>query len=400
MKKFLKSKSLSFIVTCMFMVTFIVPSINVYSEEMLSYLPTGFTNVAIGKNNANNGNVNFDKDTKVLTVTGSGNQIGKNPGVNDSYQFVSYKVTGDVSINARLIDFDMSQATNGQAGIFIRSTDNTDNADYFGVYVDPMMDAYRYAYRDASDTESEKGGTGAESIEGINASTKNLYIKLVKKGQNFKYYISEDSTFPEDKTLVKGQDIGTNNNEWYVGFAVNNGDSTLNTVAKFDNISISDGSNVVFDSNSFVVPNQGYLPEGFIDSAIGNDNISAYANFDKINKNFVIEGSGTYIGKDTNSTDDYHFVNYQIEGDGSITAKLSDFNMENAKYGQAGIFMRADNESDTADYFGVYVEPSKNQYRYAFRDNSISRSGAAVINGVTADSKDNYIRIVKEGNTF
>ena len=49
MKKFLKSKSLSFIVTCMFMVTFIVPSINVYSEEMLSYLPTGFTNVAIGK---------------------------------------------------------------------------------------------------------------------------------------------------------------------------------------------------------------------------------------------------------------------------------------------------------------------------------------------------------------
>ena len=41
MKKFLKSKSLSFIVTCMFMVT--------YSEEMLSYLPTGFTNVAIEK---------------------------------------------------------------------------------------------------------------------------------------------------------------------------------------------------------------------------------------------------------------------------------------------------------------------------------------------------------------
>ena len=77
MKKFLKSKSLSFIVTCMFMVTFIVPSINVYSEEMLSYLLTGFTNVAIGKNNANNGNVNFDKDTKVLTVTGSGNQNRK-----------------------------------------------------------------------------------------------------------------------------------------------------------------------------------------------------------------------------------------------------------------------------------------------------------------------------------
>ncbi len=77
MKKFLKSKSLSFIVTCMFMVTFIVQSINVYSEEMLSYLLTGFTNVAIGKNNANNGNVNFDKDTKVLTVTGSGNQNRK-----------------------------------------------------------------------------------------------------------------------------------------------------------------------------------------------------------------------------------------------------------------------------------------------------------------------------------
>ena len=77
MKKFLKSKSLSFIVTCMFMVTFIVPSINVYSEEMLSYLPTGFTNVAIRKIIVSKGYFYFDKDTKVLTVTGSGNQNRK-----------------------------------------------------------------------------------------------------------------------------------------------------------------------------------------------------------------------------------------------------------------------------------------------------------------------------------
>ena len=77
MLKFLFSKSLIFIFQCMFMVTFIVVRIYVYSDEMLSYLPIGFTNVAIGKNNANNGNVNFDKDTKVLTVTGSGNQNRK-----------------------------------------------------------------------------------------------------------------------------------------------------------------------------------------------------------------------------------------------------------------------------------------------------------------------------------
>lgn len=400
MKRILRSKSLSFLFTFIFMLTYIVPSMNVYSEEILNYLPTGFTSVAIGKDNFSNGNANFDKDTKVLTVSGSGNQIGKDPGSNDSYEYVSYKVIGDISITARLTEFDMSKASNGQAGVFIRSTNDTDNADYFGVYVDPAMDAYRYAYRDASDSESEKGGTGAESIEGLTSNNKNLYIKLVKKGQNFKYYISEDPTFPEDNTLIKGQDIGSDNNGWYVGFAVNNGDSTSNAIAQFDNISINDGTGVVFDSNTFVVPNLGYLPDGFINSAIGNDDISAYANFDKINKNFTIDGSGTYIGKDISSTDNYHFVNYKVEGDATITARLSDFNMENAQYGQTGVFMRADNSSNNADYFGVYVEPSKNQYRYAFRDNSISRSGAAAINGLTAESKNNYIKIVKEGNIF
>lgn len=400
MKRILKSKTLSFLFAFIFMLAYIVPSMNVYSGEILSYLPTGFTSVAIGQDNAQNGNANFDKDTKVLTVNGSGTQIGKDPGAKDSYQFVNYKVTGDVTITARLADFDFTNAQNGQAGVFIRSTSDTDNADYFGVYVDPSMDAYRYAYRDTSDSESEKGGTGAESIEGLTSNNKNLYIKLVKKGQNFKYYISEDPTFPADKTVMKGQDIVTNNNEWYVGFAVNNGNSTSNAIAQFDNISINDGTGVLFDSNTFVVPNLGYLPEGFENSAIGNDDISAYANFNKENKNFTINGSGTYIGKDTNSTDNYHFVNYKVEGDATITARLSDFNMDNAKYGQAGVFMRADNTSNNADYFGVYVEPSKNQYRYAFRDNAVGRCGAAAINGLTADSKNNYIKIVKEGNVF
>lgn len=70
-------------------------------------------------------------------------------------------------------------------------------------------------------------------------------------------------------------------------------------------------------------------------------------------------------------------------------ARLVDFDMSQAIYGQAGVFVREDNNTNNADYFGVYVEPSKNEYRYAFRDKANERVGAATISGLTKDSKIN-----------
>ena len=287
MKKILKSKSLSFLLAIIFMLTYFVPSMSVYSDEILSYLPTGFTSVAIGEDNAGNGNANFDKDTKVLTVSGSGNQIGKDPGVNDNYQFVSYKVTGDVSITARLTNFDMSQATNGQAGVFIRNTNDTDNADYFGVYVEPSKNQYRYAFRDNSISRS-----GAAVINGLTADSKNNYIRIVKEGNTFRYYISEDPTFPTDKTFSNSQTINTSNNTWYVGFVVSNGGNEAPAVATFDNVKIETADKIYYDST---------LEERPVDAV---ENLNAVAGDSKVTLSWnTVEGATSYIVKRSTSID-------------------------------------------------------------------------------------------------
>ena len=111
MKK-LKVKVLSIVLTIALVIGYALPGVNIVNAESINTLPNGFTNVAIG-NNDNTGNANFNKESGLLTVEGSGAQIGKDKGVKDSYQFVSYKVNGDSTIIARLVDFDMSQANYG-----------------------------------------------------------------------------------------------------------------------------------------------------------------------------------------------------------------------------------------------------------------------------------------------
>lgn len=400
MRNNLQKKFISCILIMAIMIVYVVPSFNDVYALNRNELPVGFTSIAIG-NNDGTGSATFDNTSKVLSIKGSGKYIEKGD-KKDSYQFVNYKVEGDITIIARLINFDISQAPKGQAGILIREDNNTDNANYYGVYVDPSKDAYRYAYRDNS-----SGSSSATSIAGLSSDLKNQYIKIEKKGNKFSYYISSDVTFPEDNTIKgKTKTVSSNSNTWYAGFAVSNGGSDSSSVADFDNIIIQDSTGKVFNSNNYIdgntpeIPdlpdyNQGILPNGFTNLSIGNNTENVLANFDKNKKQFTVNGSGTYIGKDAGVTDNYQFVNYKVEGNATIVARLVDFDMSQANYGQAGVFIREDNNTNNEDYFGVYVEPSKNQYRYAFRDNAAVRTGAAAISGLTKDSKNQFIKIVR-----
>lgn len=121
------------------------------------------------------------------------------------------------------------------------------------------------------------------------------------------------------------------------------------------------------------------LPNGFVNHSIGDTSGLGSAYYDQLLKQFNITGSGTTIGKDPGTTDNYQFVSYEVQGDATIVARLVDFDMTNAPYGQAGVFMRSDNQAEDSDYMGVYVEPSKNQYRYAYRDTTLNKTGAAAI---------------------
>lgn len=396
-----KRKILSIFFTMTILISHILPNFDgVYALDN-NKLPYRFTNVAIGNNDCT-GDAFFNETDKLLTIKGSGNYIGKDPGVSDSYQFVSIDVEGDSTIIARLVDFDMSQAVYGQAGIFIREDNVTENADYIGVYVEPSKNQYRYAYRD-----NTLGKVGAASLNNLDGKSKEKYIKIEKVGTQCKLYVAEDAEF-NNIVEEKSQTLTTESNTWNVGFVVSNGGSTTSAIANFDNIIIKDSTGVIYNSNDKTeldIPelpnyNQGTLPDGFNNSSIGNNSENVYANFDIDKKQFTINGSGTYIGKDIGKTDNYQFVNYKVEGNATITARLVDFDMSQAVYGQAGIFIRENNNTDNADYFGVYVEPSKDQYRYAYRDNSKGKSGAAQIGSLTKDSKNQFIKIVKSENQF
>lgn len=88
----------------------VLPTVNLESSS----LPTGFNNTVINSTDGN-GNAVFNKELKQFVITGTGNVIGKDLGATDSYQFVNFEVKGDVTIVARLADFDMTNANKGQA---------------------------------------------------------------------------------------------------------------------------------------------------------------------------------------------------------------------------------------------------------------------------------------------
>ena len=403
MKKQLSRKLLSIVLTMAIVIGYAVPGTSIAIAESNNVLPNGFTNVAIG-NSDGTGDVKFNQENGSFTVTGSGLQIGKDIGKSDSYQFISTETNGDATIVARLVDFDLG--TSGQAGIVIRDDNKSINANYMGVYVDAKKVNYRAAYRNLAMSKS-----GATNFIDLDTSKKDLFIKIEKKGTKFNAYIAEDKSF--DTVLAKNtKTINTEDDKWNVGFFVSNGSNKTASTASFDNIVITDNTGLVYESNSVVdgttpeesLPEEstpeeieGFIPKGFLNSNIGNNEENVYAGYNQSTKKFVVEGSGTYIGKDTGVNDNYQFVNYKLTGNVSITAKLSDYDMTNAIYGQAGVFIREDNSTDNANYFGLYVEPSKNTFRYAYRDNSVSKSGAA---NITSSEKGYYLKVQREDTKF
>ncbi len=219
-----------------------------FTQEQTT-LPKGFYNTIINSSDQLGG-ATFDETLKQFTITGTGNVIGKDPGAKDSYQFVNFEVSGDATIVARLLDFDMSGAKNGQAGVVLRSDNTSYDADYFAVYLDHGKDQYRYGYRDNSTNR-----TGATSISSnLSSNDKELYIKIEKSGSSFKYSVSQDSTFPVDQTVSNSQTMSTTTDTWHVGMFVANGGSETPATATFDQIKISTTEKVYYDSELIELP--------------------------------------------------------------------------------------------------------------------------------------------------
>lgn len=129
------------------------------------------------------------------------------------------------------------------------------------------------------------------------------------------------------------------------------------------------------------------LPTGFTSVAIGNNYGTGDVSFDETKKMITIKGSGNYIRKDSGASYSYQFLEFDVKGNATIIARLADFDI----YVQEDVFIRKDNSKDNADYIGVHVESSKNQYRYAYRDNSAGSDSKATLTWNAVENVISYI---------
>ena len=135
------------------------------------------------------------------------------------------------------------------------------------------------------------------------------------------------------------------------------------------------------------------LPNEFTNVAIGNSDGTGDAKFNQENGSFTVTGSGLQIGKDIGKSDSYQFISTETNGDATIVARLVDFDL--GPSGQAGIVIRDDNKSINANYMGVYVDAKKVNYRAAYRNLAMSKSGATNFIDLDTSKKDLFIKIEK-----
>lgn len=338
-------------------------------------LPKGFTDVSIGNSGVEEKS-SFDSNGKEFTVIGSGDFIGKDLNSTDSYEFVNYKVEGDATITARLVDFDMTNAKYGQAGVFMRSDNSTNNANYFGVYLDNKANQYRYAYRD-----NTAGKTGAAAISNLTQDSKELYIKISKEGSLFRYTIAEDSSFTQ-VVANNSQNVSCTDNTWYLGFVVSNGESESSAVAIFDNVKIESASKIYYDSS---------LDEQLLDTV---ENLSAVSSDNKVSlswnsvadaKNYVIKratdplgefveianidsNSSTYIDSNVTNFTTYYYKVIATNDEGKsndsqvVMAMPNNSNPLNLQYEEnAAVFNMTEEPNDTVLSSDIKIAGSTNK---------------------------------------
>lgn len=361
-------------------------------------LPNGFASYNIGENTS--GFANFNSQNQFV-VNGSGDMISKDKGYVDSYQYTAYKISGDFSVVARLSDFTYDNAKGAQAGLIVRENKDTNDSNYFGVYSDTASGSFRYAFRDYSNPEDLK--CGAANLSGLTSSDKDLYIKIEKNKNHFKFYVSKDETFPAESTISNGQNVNMKSDEVYVGFAV----SKANSTATFDNVEIINADGVVYTSKTEEIPptevippveDVETLPGKFKKVDIGTVENEGDTTFDETTGAFTVIGSGLDIAKDKTKIDSYQFASKQMNGDFTVTARIKDFNNTNSPKSKAGLIIREDNNTDNANYVGVILDTEKNQVRNSYRDNSLDKAGAATMG--LAIENDLYVKIIKNGKKF
>jgi|GEM_PF-2832669 len=155
-------------------------------------LPEGWKTVFIGYEQRPWGGAKGEKDA--FTVKGSGRDIGEGGQRLDNFQYAYQEIEGDVEIQAKIATFEI-KSREPKAGIMLRES-LADNARHVSVLLGGLPGGIRLF--------SRKEAGGASSISKANTIKAPYWVKLVRSGNTFTGYMSEDGqTWTQTGTDLK-----------------------------------------------------------------------------------------------------------------------------------------------------------------------------------------------------
>ena len=220
----------------------VIPAAAIELDTGKPSLPIGFSDSVIG-NPGEHADCAYDLERKAFVLEGTGLGIGDEENAQDSYHYVSYELPGDASMHARLLEYEITNAKEGQFGIVFRSDLSSLTAQYLAIYFEPAYHKFYVSWR-----ESEGGVVMKKSSDAVEELSKIYYFYLEKNGSTLFYEISTDSEF-KDKILSGKVVFERMPTKWNAGFAVSNKGNYQAALAVFDQVVIEAYSQVYFDSS-------------------------------------------------------------------------------------------------------------------------------------------------------
>jgi outer membrane protein assembly factor BamB/regulation of enolase protein 1 (concanavalin A-like superfamily) len=286
-----------------------------------------------------------------FTVHGGGNDIW---GSTDQFNYLSQPLSGDVSIVARVTS-QTDSSDWAKAGVIIKQS-TTAGSQYATVFVSPGHGVnFQYGFN---------GSTG-----GNRYTLPNAWVRLDKIGNEVTAYTSNDGL----NWVMVGRAMVAMTGSITAGLIVcsHNG-SELNT-STFDNVTVTPLGGAP-------------VPSPWANGDVGGPAIPGSASYSAVGGVFTVNGSG---GDIWGSTDQMQYVSQSLNGDGTITARVSSQDLTDP-WAKSGIIIK---QSTTAGspYVLLAVTPGNGVHlQYSFSSDS-NVGGFALPNA--------WLRLQRRGNT-
>jgi regulation of enolase protein 1 (concanavalin A-like superfamily) len=291
----------------------------------------------------------------VFTVNGAGADIG---GTADAFQLASQTLNGDGEIRARVTSQTNSHAA-AKAGVMIR--DGSGAGAVNAIMAVTPSSGFTFQSRSAAG-----GSTTVSAGPAINPAPNN-WVRLTRSGTLITAYVSANgSSWTQVSTvnLTMGSSVS-------VGLAVTSRDTAALGTATFDNVSVTP------------------YPAPWLAADVGSTGLQGSAEY--FGGAHTLKGSGSFGG----TSDGFRYVYQTLNGDGSITARVSGL-QNTGTNARVGIMMR-DTLAANSRMAALAVNGS-GAWRWQRR--TIAGGLVTTTNSSSGTAPNLWVRLVRSGNTI